>query len=220
MLAKSTGLATFEACVLALEMCGTTPEGALAVLRLPLGAELCRLLRGYLNRKDVSRMSALLRMLSCCSAHLESQHLLLRSREFDGLLDLLCDMLEGPSVDYPPLSCRREALLTLCHLAQPDDNKGHFLSCPRSLSALVEAVESGSSDPACLAYAATALWALVHHGERVKAQIKQISDGALLDRLKDVQRVLAAGQFLHPAGDVLLLRGQEALGSLLELLAL
>lgn len=57
-------------------------------------------------------------------------------------------------------------LLLLRNLAFGPDNKTHFVSNPRSLQLLVDAIEQGPDNPRGCAYAASGLWALMYQGEK------------------------------------------------------
>ncbi len=81
---------------------------------------------------------------------------------YAGLLDLIltaADMRHAPAAT--------NALLLLRNLALAAENKVHFVANPRALPVLVAAAARGGQHAEAGAYAASALWSLVHQGEKV-----------------------------------------------------
>lgn len=79
-----------------------------------------------------------------------------------GLLDLLLAAAEQRNA---AASCN--ALFALRNLALAGENKAHFVANPRALPVLVAAACRAGQNTQAGAFAAAALWALVHQGEKV-----------------------------------------------------
>lgn len=80
-----------------------------------------------------------------------------------GLLDLL---LTAAEQRHSTASCN--ALLVLRNLALATENKAHFVANPRALAVLLAGASRAGQNPQAGAYAAGALWGLVHQGEKVQ----------------------------------------------------
>ena len=79
-----------------------------------------------------------------------------------GLLDLL---LTAAEQRHATASCN--ALFVLRNLALAGENKAHFVANPRALPVLVAAACRAEHNSQAGAFAAAALWGLVHQGEKV-----------------------------------------------------
>ena len=80
-----------------------------------------------------------------------------------GLLDLVLS-----AADSRHAAASTAALFLLRNLAFLPGNKAHFVSNPRALPLLVKAALHTEGAPEKAALAASALWALMHQGERVR----------------------------------------------------
>ena len=80
---------------------------------------------------------------------------------YAGLLDLA---LTAAQLHHAPASAK--ALFLLRNLALAAENKVHFVTNPRALPVLLAAAARAGHNAEAGAYAASALWALVHQGEK------------------------------------------------------
>lgn len=96
---------------------------------------------------------------------LQSAHLLPRAvlHVNAGLLDLVLS-----AADSRHAAASTAALFLLRNLAFLPGNKAHYVSNPRALPLLVKAALHTQGPPEKAALAASALWALMHQGERVR----------------------------------------------------
>ncbi len=81
---------------------------------------------------------------------------------YAGLLDL---PLTAAQLHHAAASAK--ALFLLRNLALAAENKVHFVTNPRALPVLLAAAARAGHNAEAGAYAASALWALVHQGEKV-----------------------------------------------------
>ena len=82
---------------------------------------------------------------------------------YAGLLDLA---LTAAQLNHVAASAK--ALFLLRNLALAAENKVHFVTNPRALPVLLAAAARAGHNAEAGTYAASALWALVHQGEKAK----------------------------------------------------
>ncbi|KAL0055596.1 hypothetical protein WJX82_002269 [Trebouxia sp. C0006] len=144
-------------------------EGCLLLLRSPLLAKTEQQLHQLLQRRDGPRVAAFLEPLINLSAHAEGQKQVLRCTSAPGLLDLA---LTAAQLHHAAGSAK--ALFLLRNLALAAENKVHFVTNPRALPVLLAAAARAGHNAEAGACAASALWALVHQGEKVKASLRSL----------------------------------------------
>ncbi|DBB03962.1 TPA: hypothetical protein ACH3X1_013032 [Trebouxia sp. C0004] len=144
-------------------------EGCLLLLRSPLLAKTEQQLHHLLQRRDGPRVAAFLEPLINLAAHAEGQKQILRCTSAPGLLDLA---LTAAHMHHAAASAK--ALFLLRNLALAAGNKVHFVTNPRALPVLLAAAARAGHNAEAGAYAASALWALVHQGEKVKASLRSL----------------------------------------------
>lgn len=106
----------------------------------------------------------LLQVLASMASQPDGQRALLRSTAPSGsLFELLLGLLHyhNPAVATGAAAVLRNAALL-------PENKAHFLARAGTLQLLVDVLGQAAEQPARTAYAAGALWALVHDGEKVR----------------------------------------------------
>ncbi|GFR51284.1 hypothetical protein Agub_g13642 [Astrephomene gubernaculifera] len=140
--------------------------------------------------RDLLRQAALLQVLGNLAAWSEGQRALLKSSSAPGLLEVVIRMVasspDGVPLAYAPLqqhpqpqqdqqcALRNAALALLRNLCFAAEAKTHLLAQPAVLPSLVAAVEGVADNPQGAAYAASGLWSLVYHGEKVKAALRRV----------------------------------------------
>lgn len=87
-----------------------------------------------------------------------------------GLLDLILTAAEMRHT-----SASANAHFVLRNLAMAAENKVHFVANPRALPVLLAAAAKAGQNTEAGAYAASALWALVHQGEKAGPFFTQCS---------------------------------------------
>ena len=86
-----------------------------------------------------------------------------------GLLDLVLS-----AADSRHAAASTAALFLLRNLAFLPGNKAHYVSNPRALPLLARAALHTQGPPEKAALAASALWALMHQGERVRPALADV----------------------------------------------
>ena len=119
------------------------------------------------REKGAARKLGLMQVLVNMAAHAEGQRALLHAPSAAGSLELVSALLEPPAgAPRPPVALAERALLLLRNLCFAPEAKPHLLAHPRLLPALLAQVERAAEAPRAAAYASSAIWALMYHGEK------------------------------------------------------
>eukprot|EP00798_Chlamydomonas_sp_ICE-L_P021726 gene21726-28745_t len=155
---------------------------------------------GKRKAKGVARQQGIMQVLINLAAFSEGQRCMLRCTAAPALLELMCRHLTPPEGAIPPPpAISLAALRLLRNLSFSPDAKTHLLANPNVLPALLAhiehytttAPESASASAAlrskspamagkeavaaeAAAYASSAVWALIYHGEKVKAALRRL----------------------------------------------
>lgn len=112
----------------------------------------------------ITKALCLLQVLASMASQPDGQRALLRTTALSGSL---CELLLGLLHHHIP-AVAAGAAAVLRNAALLPENKAHFLARAGALQLLVDVLGQAAEQPARAAYAAGALWALVHDGEKVR----------------------------------------------------
>ncbi|KAK9841144.1 hypothetical protein WJX74_000690 [Apatococcus lobatus] len=166
--------ATFHLAASALRSLSAAHDGAAQLLRsTTFLSEGRRLLQSLLQGKQWKQGCAILQVYVNLAASPAGQKQLFQSPAAAGLGDQVLCWACSPCTD-----CMYEALLMLRNLAFCTENHAHFLAAPRMLPVIVSRLSERDSHLP-LAAAASSLWTLAYHSEKIKAALRKLPDLAL-----------------------------------------
>lgn len=117
----------------------------------------------------------LLQVLVNMAAFTDGRKAVLHAPSSAGALDLISSLVDPPSeAPRTPSPIVESALLFLRNLCFSPDAKAHLLAHPSLLSSCLSHIERAAEAPKASSIASSALCALVHHGEKVKAALRRL----------------------------------------------
>lgn len=172
-------------------------------------------LKSFAQKKarDARKCQAVLALFTDLAAHPDAQNHFLQASALSGLMDVVYDLAEMGN-----RALTNDAMFFLRNLAFLPENKPHFVANERTLALLLSAVDGNFSNVRAAACAASAMWALLYNGQKVKATFKKTGNIEL--RLANARNMLeaVAGGALQDSGKSDALAAVRCLDAVLELL--
>ena len=206
---------SFCAVLTALRPMAASSESRNALLKTAAVQQSFAVLKSYAQKKarDARKCQAVLALFTDLAAHPDAQTHFLQASALPGLMDVVYDLAEMGN-----RAVTNDAMFFLRNLAFLPENKPHFVANKRTLALLLSAVDGNFSNVRAAAYAASAMWALLYNGQKVKATFKKTGNIEL--RLTNARNMLetVAGEALQDAGRSDALVAVRCLDAVLELL--
>tara|TARA_B100001094_G_scaffold290198_1_gene307603 strand:+ start:214 stop:2970 length:2757 start_codon:yes stop_codon:yes gene_type:complete len=176
---------SFCAVLLALRPLTASSESRCALLKTPVLQQCFSVLKNFSQKatREARKCLAVLAFFTDLAAHTDTQTLFLKTKALTGLLDVVYDIIEIGNH-----AVKSDATFFLRNLAFLAENKPHFIANKRTLALLLGAVDGDFSNIRASAYAASAMWALLYNGQKVKATFKKTRN--LVPRLTNAHNML------------------------------